>query len=64
MTLQIAQIETTIHDISDFFTDWVGGRVQAMSTRSGATLSIGLPMTSLPSCPADSPLEKRTSRAT
>lgn len=26
MTLQIAQIETTIHDISDFFTDWVGGR--------------------------------------
>ena len=26
MTLQIAQIETTINDISDFFTDWVGGR--------------------------------------
>jgi hypothetical protein len=26
MTLQIAQIETAIHDISDFFTDWVGGR--------------------------------------
>jgi hypothetical protein len=26
MTLQIAQIESTIHDISDFFTDWVGGR--------------------------------------
>jgi hypothetical protein len=26
MTLQIAQIETTIHNISDFFTDWVGGR--------------------------------------
>ena len=26
MTLQISQIESTIHDISDFFTDWVGGR--------------------------------------
>jgi hypothetical protein len=26
MTLQIAQIETAIHDIHDFFTDWVGGR--------------------------------------
>ena len=26
MTLQTAQIETAIHDIHDFFTDWVGGR--------------------------------------
>lgn len=26
MTLQIAQIETAIHEIHDFFTDWVGGR--------------------------------------
>ena len=26
MTLQSAQIETAIHDIHDFFTDWVGGR--------------------------------------
>ena len=26
MTLQTKQIETVIHDISEFFTDWVGGR--------------------------------------
>ena len=26
MTLQTSQIETAIHDIHDFFTDWVGGR--------------------------------------
>ncbi|SDB20364.1 nuclear transport factor 2 family protein [Bauldia litoralis] len=26
MTLRTAQIETAIHDIHDFFTDWVGGR--------------------------------------
>lgn len=26
MTLQITQIEAAIHDIHDFFTDWVGGR--------------------------------------
>jgi len=26
MTLQTHQIETAIHDIHDFFTDWVGGR--------------------------------------
>jgi hypothetical protein len=26
MTLQMPDIEATIHEISDFFTDWVGGR--------------------------------------
>lgn len=26
MTLQTAQIEAAIHDIHDFFTDWIGGR--------------------------------------
>jgi hypothetical protein len=26
MTLQTKQIETAVHDIHDFFTDWVGGR--------------------------------------
>jgi hypothetical protein len=26
MALQIAEIETAIHEINDFFTDWVGGR--------------------------------------
>ena len=26
MTLQTAQIESAIHDIHEFFTDWVGGR--------------------------------------
>ena len=26
MTLQTKQIETVIHDIHEFFTDWVGGR--------------------------------------
>ena len=26
MSLQTKQIETVIHDINEFFTDWVGGR--------------------------------------
>jgi len=26
MTLQIEEVEATIHDIHEFFTDWVGGR--------------------------------------